>query len=404
MADRREIVQLQDLIKDSIGGEVVEQIVESLLPPGENYGSEMYKVDFKVKKDGKVEEYHAVAKCTPQNPVTQEFFNTQVTFKSEIGWYTTVIPTLVQFQRDHGVEKVIDFFQTFYGARISLDPTSDKVDLDGVIVTQNLKYLGYGNVDRHVGFDELTSYTILRDLATFHAVFLALKLQKPELLEKKVKPYLTRAGEVDEELQAGFNKPIFAVFDQIPEIQPNIDRIKKAVNDSNVFGERPLREPWVTVIHMDFWMNNIMVTGGKDSKTMFLDFQLPNFGTPVADLIFFLFTSVQLDVIREKLDDFIEFYHEQFTKNLRELDVSTDNYSFEGLLKEIATEVKVGEFGHVLDHSHFIFCEKGKTNFDQSNKDFTKEDLIVQEDIEVNDKHIAKYSWIISEVLKRNWI
>lgn len=42
------IAKLEDLIKNSIGGELVEQTVESLLPPGENYGSVIYRVDFKV--------------------------------------------------------------------------------------------------------------------------------------------------------------------------------------------------------------------------------------------------------------------------------------------------------------------------------------------------------------------
>lgn len=95
-----------------------------------------------MKKDGKQKEYHAVAKCTPLNLVTQELFNTQETFKSEIAWYTTVIPTLKKFAKDQGLERELDFFQTFYGARISLDPNSEKVDLDGVILSENLKYLG----------------------------------------------------------------------------------------------------------------------------------------------------------------------------------------------------------------------------------------------------------------------
>lgn len=97
--------------------------------------------------DGARKSYHAVAKCTPHNKITQEFFNTQETFRAEIGWYTTVIPALKAFARDQGFDKTIDFFQEFYGGRISLDAKSDFVDKDGAILTENLKQKG--NISTH---------------------------------------------------------------------------------------------------------------------------------------------------------------------------------------------------------------------------------------------------------------
>lgn len=50
MANREKIEKLEELIKDNIEGELVDQRVTLLLPPGENYGSVMYKVDFNVSR------------------------------------------------------------------------------------------------------------------------------------------------------------------------------------------------------------------------------------------------------------------------------------------------------------------------------------------------------------------
>lgn len=97
-----------------------------------------------------------MAKCTPLNEVTQEMFNIQETFKSEIAWYTTVIPTMKQFAKEQGLKRNLDFFQEFYGARISLDPDSDKVDLDGVILTENLKYKGMFQEEFRSKYDHFT--------------------------------------------------------------------------------------------------------------------------------------------------------------------------------------------------------------------------------------------------------
>lgn len=400
MEYKTDIPNLQDLIRDSIGGEVVEQKAESLLPPGENYGSLMYKVDFKVKRGNKEEEYHGVAKCTPPNEATQKMIMTQVTFKSEIGWYTTVIPTLKQFRRDQGVQNEIDFFQPFYGARISLDPDSDMVDLDAVILTQNLKYLGYFNEDRHIGFNTHTTLAILRNLATFHAVPLALKIQNLELFNKKIKPFLPVFPDLSENM-GSYNKQLFAVYDQIPECQPIMERIKKNINGNSYFSPRPITEPWTTVVHTDLWINNIMVTEGKNPKTMFLDLQVPGLGSPAADLVLFLLTSVKLDIISEKFDDFVLFYHEEFVKNLRELNISTNNYSFEGFIEEVATEATKNMFANAVGHALIIMGDKGKAYFDSPDGSFKEEE---NENLVANAKQIEKFRWLAFEAVKRKWI
>ncbi|CAG9763240.1 unnamed protein product [Ceutorhynchus assimilis] len=401
MANKKEIEKLEDLIKGTIDGELVEQQVSSLLPPGENYGSVMYKVDFKVKtSSGEIKEYHAVAKCTPLNQVTQEMFNTQVTFKSEIAWYTTVIPTLKSFAKEQGLRRELDFFQQFYGARISLDPESDKVDLDGVILTENLKYLGFKNIDRHQGFDEPTTISILNDLAAFHAVPMAIRALNPNLFNDKVKPYCPKFG-MSKEMGQDFLKSILDVFNYIPHLDAFRQRIDKNFNESCPFERTEIREPWVTSTHLDFWTNNIMTNG---LKNVILDLQMPAVGSPAGDLIFFLLTSVNFDLIQTKIDEFTEIYYRLLIGNLIDLKVDTQKYSFESFLKEINLEMKYTEFAHSLAHCHMILLEKGHSGLDSADANYKPEDFQLQETTKPNGEQIRKFTWITEEALKRNWI
>ncbi|XP_066148489.1 uncharacterized protein [Euwallacea fornicatus] len=402
MANRDKIEKLDDLIKESIGGEVLEQHAQSLLPPGENYGSVMYKVDFKVRKGRRTEEHHAVAKCTPTNQITQELFNIKETFKAEIAWYTTVIPTLRKFAKDRGLDRDMDFFQEFYGARISLDPRSDTVDLDGVILTENLKQRGFYNIDRHVGFDASTTFSILKDLATFHAVPLAMRLKYPALFDTKVAPYCPKFGGAEGPSKEQIDKGLLSFFASVPEIQPYMDQITRTIKESFPFKQRELREPWISVIHLDFWCNNIMVTGGKNSKNIILDMQVPMIASPAADVIFFLLTSVSFEAIKTRFDLFLKFYYEEFIKNLKQLKVETSAFTFDSFIEEVNHAAKTAELAHSLGHVQMILMEKGTSGMDSSKTDSKPEDVanIISKP---NPRQIEKTKWLIQEAVKRNW-
>lgn len=114
--------------------------ISRLTAPGENYGSLMLRVDVVLvdQNGGNEENFSIVAKLIPELEIFQKMFNIQVTCKNEIAFYDTIIPTLQNFQREQGVEKVADFFPKLYGARINLKKDSDVVDADAVLILENL--------------------------------------------------------------------------------------------------------------------------------------------------------------------------------------------------------------------------------------------------------------------------
>lgn len=133
---------LSDLLRSYLGTnkEIKNVEINRLTPPGENFGSVMLKVDITtVRNDDKTEEkLYAVAKKIPASEMFREVFKIQVTFKNEMAFYTTVVPTLQNFQRECGVEDVLDCFANLYGGRISLDETRGVVDDDAVLMLENL--------------------------------------------------------------------------------------------------------------------------------------------------------------------------------------------------------------------------------------------------------------------------
>ncbi|KAJ8977761.1 hypothetical protein NQ317_001125 [Molorchus minor] len=275
---------------------------------GENYGNH------------NEEELHGVAKTIPDNEISRKIFNIQVTCKNEIAMYDTITPTLQEFQREHGVKDIIDYLPDMYGARLNLDGKNEIVDEDAVLILENLTvsvqcgarsgarpkfkedkdefsgvpWQGYVNVDRHIGFNLEEAELILKNLATFHSVPLAIKLKKPDVFEKKIKPYLAPFIPPDDPPPNGENKEtmttvILEIFQDSYKCIPYIPKLKRIFEGAKEASKTPPKEPFATVTHGDTWVNNIMLKfkNNKPFKLKFVDFQVCDYKSPGSDLFFF---------------------------------------------------------------------------------------------------------------------
>uniref|UniRef100_V5G064 CHK kinase-like domain-containing protein n=1 Tax=Anoplophora glabripennis TaxID=217634 RepID=V5G064_ANOGL len=220
----------------------------------------MLKLDVTLKdeSDGTEEELHAVAKMIPEQEFVRKIFNIQVTFKNEVAMYNVIAPTLRDFQRENGVNEVIDCFPELYGARLNLGEQNGNVDENAVLILENLNFKEYQCVDRHVGFDLETAQLILKDLAAFHAIPLALKLKKPEVFDEKIRPYLApfpfEPKPIKEEIKSVFLEMLQDSYKCIPWIP----KVKNIFENVRAAGDAPPKEPFATVTHGDMWFNNTM--------------------------------------------------------------------------------------------------------------------------------------------------
>lgn len=91
-----------------------------------------------------------------------------------------------------------------------------------------------------------------------------------------------------------------------------MDELFKAVkvdhNDFNVIN------------HADLWTNNIMFQYAKEGQlldTYFVDYAFPKYGSPAQDLIYFIISSLQVDIKIKQFDHLIQYYHENLVENLQ---------------------------------------------------------------------------------------
>ncbi|KAG5893741.1 hypothetical protein JTB14_001385 [Gonioctena quinquepunctata] len=324
------------------GIEKIEE-TEYLVPPGENFGGEVRKLEITVKdeKAGSEEKLHAVAKQIPDNEFAREIFNIQQTFKGEINFYDKLLPTL----------RISNGGMEFRG---------EVVDENAVIVLENLTVSGFRNLDRYIGYDFDQARVLLKDLATLHAVPLAMKLKEPDLFENNVRKLcVNKINSIDHD--EIFVTMMLDLLWESDKCSPFICKVKKILETPKI-KIKTVREPFATFAHDDMWVNNAMMklVNGRPIANKFVDFQVYKYASPASDLLFFLFTSVQQQVLEEDLDTLIKFYHTEFLKNLHDLGCDTTPFRMEHFEKELALESK-GVFAVVVMFISFIiFGEKGK--------------------------------------------
>lgn len=410
---KSKVNDLHGLLSKTLGKniEILEQQTSLLTAPGEHYGSVMLALEVKIKNSkGNEETLNLVAKLIPANEMLRLAFDIYVTFKKEVFAYIESIPALIELQREFHVpeEKIIDIFPKCYGARVSLDENSNEVDEDGVLIFENLKLQGYKTEDRLVGFDLEGAKIVVRDLAKFHALPIALKLLKPKAFEEKILPSLVQnkgLEQLPEEVGKAFHESIMEGAREIEELQPYLERIQKVVDhaEEHPFVLRPPpNEPWGTMSHSDYWTSNTMLLrdeNGNPLKNKMVDLQLMTYNSAVRDLVFFLFTSVTNDVLDQHYDEFIRIYYESFVGNLKDFHLDLSPFAWEAFRKEL-NEIGPTEVYHVLVMLKPICTERGKVQNsleDFQDTDWSRKDLL-------GPNHRRKLRATVLALLKRNWI
>lgn len=134
-----DVKNLEEILIPKLGSSKKIDIIHITQPPTKGFGSLMLKVKVLVQDENNQEELlHLVAKKIPTAEASREYFDIQNTFKKEAAFYEIVVPILDEFQKEEGIEDVVDKFAKFYGARFSLEGKSELVDEDGVMLMEDL--------------------------------------------------------------------------------------------------------------------------------------------------------------------------------------------------------------------------------------------------------------------------
>ncbi|KAG5866040.1 hypothetical protein JTB14_016831 [Gonioctena quinquepunctata] len=416
------IKNLEELIEKYIGSKTVVDVKETpLVESGENYRSYLSRLDLTLKNEDNTEEQlHLVAKLVPKSGPFQEVAAIQFVVQSEIYFYEVIVPALQQFQRDHGVADVIDCFPKCYGSRMNLHGRNDEVDGDSVILLENLVTSGYVNVDRYQGYDYEAAKIILKNLASLHAIPLALKLENPKKFEELITSKILKPPpppppppppQVGEKEKKPPGESVIELLRECAGCLPYIQKVDEKLprgppppKDDLEPGEKPdflmhppPTEPWATFYHTDMWSNNqmIKIENGKPARAVILDFQGYMYASPTNDLLFFLFSSVQKSVLEKRFDDLLIYYHKCFMKNLLDLGCDLEPFSYPKFLKEIDVSASHSCLMWLLFIGAVVFGKKGNSDT-MPNFDFSGEDL--------DEGRKEKIWYMVQECGKRNWL
>jgi hypothetical protein len=91
-----------------------------------------------------------------------------------------------------------------------------------------------------------------------------------------------------------------------------------------------------------------------------VDYQSCSYGSPARDIVFFLFSSVKDDVLKDHYDDLIKLYHQIFMSTLGKLKCVKTPFIFEALQQEIHYEARYSQFVHVAFMLYPIFIPKAE--------------------------------------------
>ncbi|XP_011642399.1 uncharacterized protein LOC105430504 [Pogonomyrmex barbatus] len=297
-----------------------------LTDPGENFGSVILAIKVNAEQNDKKRTLSIVVKLPPKSEYLLDLFDSPLTFKKELKFYSVVAPEFLKLQNESGIprEALSVITPQFFGGRLGLrDPQC--FDEQAAIVLENLKDHNYITQDRILGLDKVHMDFAISHLAKLHAIAIGLKLKKPEFFEKMVLPILNFS--INQAAQQGVLDMVGKAhndYKNIKEAETYLDRIQKTIEYGFANEHAPSKEPWATLVHHDFWVNNMMFKydeSGKPIDMKMVDFQLTLYTYGVRDLIFFLISSSRKEVLDNHLDEMIDFYYNSFIESLKSLGV-----------------------------------------------------------------------------------
>lgn len=361
---------LQSLLRQNLGQSLIvtKYKTDSLLPPGENYGSTILSVHATIKKneDAEEEDLFLIAKMAPPTDYQKRIFDSPFTFRKESYMYEIILPAYNQLERECGLkdDELFKLLPKFYGMRLSLDPNVE-FDDDAVMLLENLKTKGYYTGKRAIGYDLEHSKHAIRAMARFHALGMAMKYKKPDMFE--VFKYRSKCidFENNNDMQAS-NEILLKKMKEDPEMNVYYEKAVELFNPEVMLKawKDPPNEPWSTIIHSDFWVNNILFHRGEDGKVddvKFVDFQNYLFFSPLRELVFYLFSSVDDNVHENHIEELIDLYHKTFIDVLTRMRCDTTNFTREKFDAQLPKDGKI-EFIHLTFMLKVLTLDTKETN------------------------------------------
>lgn len=82
--------------------------------------------------------------------------------------------------------------------------------------------------------------------------------------------------------------------------------------------------------------------------SILVDFQVFDYGTPLNDVMFFLFSSIKQDLLKAQTDNLLDYYYQKLIGNLQTLKLDISKFSRSSFDQEVKVAVKKYEYYHTM--------------------------------------------------------
>jgi hypothetical protein len=287
---------------------------------GDGFLGDFYKVS--IIDDEAKKKYDLAVKKAPTEKIRREESRIDLAYENEIFFYSEICPAFRKFEEEHRISKPFDFVPEYF--------VSDSQLGKEMIVLEDITKEGFVLRDKNLLFDDDHAKLIFKTYGHFHAISFCLKEQKPEEFSKLTKSFKNIWNEI-------FEKGIFVniIKSHVEIAYEALDpgehveimvKVKKYIENCKEI----LREcisyngKYFGILHGDCWSNNMMFkyqdpqNYSKLEGLKILDFQLPMVGTPVCDLSYFFYSGGSKELF-DKLENYLNIYHESFSKAAKNL-------------------------------------------------------------------------------------
>ncbi|XP_035434710.2 uncharacterized protein LOC118265721 isoform X1 [Spodoptera frugiperda] len=287
--------------------------IEEISSGGANYTSKLYTAV--VREAGK-EDLHLFAKVAVLGESMREVLPNMYT--TEQYMYTTLAKWYERMEQESGVkEEDRLLFCKFYG----FDPSLYRE----ILVLENLLPQGYGPHDRFHSIDWPYAVAAVRDLAKMHALSFAFAKKYPEEFEKTVK-ILTSVWDNDV-MKSTMQRNVDTALNVVsPEHKDALARfLDKTLELTLEEMTGPVGSRTV-IIHRDYRGNNLLHRRREDGTVdiKIVDLQTLQGGSPVTDLIYFIFTGSDEKFRAQYFDKLLDHYYTELSAAMKRLQLNPD--------------------------------------------------------------------------------
>lgn len=285
---------------------------ESAVAPGNNYGSYILRVRMKMhdQASGREESLSLIIKCPLNTGMIKEFF--EGIYDSESVFYNEILPLGRQLVNR-------SFTAEHFQSPISKVVVLEDLNVKGFVMAEKVKQLD---------FEHCQLYVIAA--ANLHAMSLAVHKQDPDLIYRISKEKLF-SNDLDQDMiktnKNMINYCVECFSKHVLEFSEN-DRISTVIQKSSTLiwdllvKDMMPNETFNTLNQGDPWLTNMMFKrdeNGEAYDIKLIDFQCLRYASPITDLVFFIWTSANYDVLQNKLDALYELYLKSLNSTLEEM-------------------------------------------------------------------------------------